>query len=294
MKLTDIFLTLARARTPSERSSILRKAAGIGRFDQDQCRELSELASERDLSSAYVLRPLCNPVTECKYLEPLEATQQPVLTDEINAEVDEWVEGWMFATDLEFRGLRPPGPMLIHGPTGSGKTTLCGTLASRVGRVGVVAECHNMLESFLGKTGERLAEVFRAAEKAGALLVVEELDALAADRGGGGAGDLAAHENIRITVALMRMMEKARFPIVATTNRIGSIDSALLRRFEYKLEVPAMPAEIRRQIISSILGHVPPELESLELNEALPKARRMVRSMFIAEAKQKSEPAPAQ
>lgn len=284
MTLTEIFVRLARARTAAERNNLLVKAANMGRFDEDQRAELRQLAAERDHSSIHTLRPLSNPVAECRHLDPLVPTSPPVLSAAIEVEVAEWVQGWQFAFQLELAGLRPPGPLLIHGPTGGGKSMLCGTLAQRIGRPGVVAECHNLIDSHLGSTGERLSSAFKAADKAGAVLVIEELDALAANRAGTGEGASASQENTRITVALMRMIEGARFPVVATTNRPEALDAALVRRFEYQVAVPAMPREIRHQIIAEVLGHVPADLAELPLNEALPRARRRVRSEFVAKA----------
>ncbi len=231
--VAETFLLLARCRTPEDRTRVLHGASTSARFNDEQREELRALASERDHSSIHALRPLSNPVLECKYLESLELTQRPILPETIEAEIDEWVNGWRHATDLELAGMKAPGALLLHGPTGSGKSMLCGTLAGSIGRTGVVAECHNLVDSHMGCTGERLGQAFKAAGKAGSVFVIEELDALAAHRGGTGEGAGATQENARITVALMRMIESARFPIVATTNRIEALDPALLRRFEY-------------------------------------------------------------
>lgn len=271
-------MLLAKSRTMEDRSRVLRKAMQLGRFDEDQKAELQKLAFEKDLSGT-ILRPVTDAVAECRHLEPLEQTTAPILSARVADEVEDWVMGWRHSFELQLAGIHPPGAMLLHGPTGSGKSTICGTLARRIKRPGVVMECHNMLESHLGASGERLAQAFKAAGKAGALLVIEELDALAPRRESGG---LACQENTRITVALMRMIEASGLPIVATTNRLEALDPAIVRRFDYKIEVPEMDEEIRHKIIKEAMGSLPEEIKNLPLNEALPKVRRLIRARHIA------------
>lgn len=281
MSLTEIFVNLARSRTPQERLGVIRKASQMGRFDEEQRQELQKLGSEIDHAGMVPLRPVSNATQKCEFLEKIEAGPDPILTQKVEAEVHEWATGWKHAMELVLNGHCPPGPLLLHGPTGSGKTTICGSLEKLTGREVMAAECHRMLDSHMGESGSRLAKAFKAVESSGSVLVFEEIDGLALDRSKGGP-DGASQENIRVTIALMRLMEQAKFPIVATTNRIDVLDSALLRRFEYKIEVPTMPDEIRIKIISSIIGGpVPKELDGVPLNEALPMARRIARNAYL-------------
>jgi SpoVK/Ycf46/Vps4 family AAA+-type ATPase len=91
-----------------------------------------------------------------------------------------------------------------------------------------------------------------------------------------------AAEETRITVALMRSLEAATFPVIATTNFHEALDAALLRRFEMKMEVPALDAKGRAIILRKILNDEPSEeLIGLPLVESIRLAHRMRRRAFI-------------
>ncbi len=51
-----------------------------------------------------------------------------------------------------------------------------------------------------------------------------------------------------------------------------------------------MPDDIRHRIIRDVLGEVPTELADMPLNEALPKARRIVRARFISSRSTEGQP----
>jgi SpoVK/Ycf46/Vps4 family AAA+-type ATPase len=82
--------------------------------------------------------------------------------------------------------------------------------------------------SYLGESASKLIKQTEAALRCGGL-VLEEIDALAMQRGG---ETSASHENSRITIALMHLIENATAPVIFTTNRIDIIDPAVVRRCE--------------------------------------------------------------
>ena len=142
-------------------------------------------------------------------------------------------------------------------------------------------EAHNTLTSLFGGSGAKLAEGFAHAERNGSLLVIEEIDGLGISRSNN-VGSCATEEN-KITIALMRCLEAATVPVIATTNFKDSLDPALLRRFEVQLEVPEADAKCRALILKKILGQEPSdELVALPLVQSIRLAHRMKRMTFIA------------
>lgn len=224
---------------------------------------------------------LPNPVDECPELELLAPGEPPMLPKAIWAEFEEWFDSWNNESALRKEGIVLPGPVLLHGPTGTGKSMLCRSVAkSMVGRQAVVLEVHRVIDAYLGATGQNIDKMFRACNRARALLVMEEIDGLTLARGGDRGS--CSTENSRITVVMMRMIEQARFPIVATTNRLADMDPALLRRFEFKIPLLPLPEAGRVKLLTEVLGEAPPkEFLDMPLHEAMPRVQRLRRLRFI-------------
>lgn len=216
-------------------------------------------------------------------LVELEPGPLPIIPRSMWEDLQEWLAAWRHADALREAGLTPPGALLLHGPTGTGKTSLARALLKHMGgRPGYILESHNAVTALFGQSAKNVATAFDQAEAEGALLVVEEIDALGMDRAKTGVSTLAAEET-RITVSLMRALESATFPIIATTNFKDALDKALLRRFEVQMEVPALDAKGRAHILAKILGEEPcEELVALPLVESIRLAHRMRRKAFIA------------
>jgi SpoVK/Ycf46/Vps4 family AAA+-type ATPase len=284
MNATDVILMFARARTEQDRKNALRNALTCPRITEDQRAEFRKLLNEAELANARVLRPLVNPIETNHDLLPMLVDGAPVLSSELRSELDEWITGWKHESLLDVNQCAPPGPLLLHGPTGCGKTTAARSLVREMnGRAGVIIECHRVTDSFMGSTGGKLSKAFDSCQTTGALLCIEEIDGLSEGRQSNtSAGGGAQMENNRVSIALMRLIECARFPIVATTNRPECLDTALLRRFEFKCEVKAPSLEARVQILSVVLGYEPAgDLLAMELTQSIPLARRMKRKDII-------------
>jgi SpoVK/Ycf46/Vps4 family AAA+-type ATPase len=90
--------------------------------------------------------------------------------------------------------------------------------------------------SYLGETASRVHSVLRWAATRESVLVLDEVDAIARRRGH--VSDVA--ELDRVVVALLQELEHttpAGF-LVATTNRLEDLDSALFRRFDLVMNLP--------------------------------------------------------
>lgn len=208
----------------------------------------------------------------------------PIIPKALWAQIEEWVLAWKHAEALEEAELPMPGALLLHGPTGSGKTSLASAvLALMEDRPGAIMEGHNAIGSHLGECEKNLATGFRAARIAGALMVVEEIDSLGISRSScTGSGADNARRNI--TIALMRLLEGADVPVIATTNCLDDLDPAILRRFELLIEVPLLDEMGRKLVLRKILGREPEaELVALPLNVSIRMAHREKRRAFIAE-----------
>lgn len=168
-------------------------------------------------------------------------------------EIEEWASGWLAAGVLRAASVAPPGPLLLHGPPGTGKTTVTGALARQFaahGRHVLALDAMRVVSQYMGQTAAQLSQAADDARRAGVVLVLEEIDTIASVRMYKDGPEI---ESTRTTTALMRVLE-FDMPIVATTNRLDVLDPAVERRFEYIVEMPTPDDPTCRLIIANILG----------------------------------------
>jgi SpoVK/Ycf46/Vps4 family AAA+-type ATPase len=202
------------------------------------------------------------------------------LTPDASRQVEEWIAGWTASERLQAASIQPPGPLFLHGQPGTGKTHVTRMIARRFAEVRqvVVIDAMRVTASFLGETSANIAKAADAATKAGAVLVLEEIDALASLRTYNSSAEV---ENTRAATSIMRVLELGG-PIVLTSNRLDVIDPAVIRRCEYVVEMPELGSDQRRAIVARELGADPGPV-ALLLTAAIPLARRARRTALLSE-----------
>jgi hypothetical protein len=126
---------------------------------------------------------------------------------------------------------RPRMNLLLWGPPGTGKSEFVAYLGQQLGSKVSVKMASDILSRFVG-TGERaIRRMFKDAEKAHAILFLDEIDGVMQDRSG-------AKANWEVTQVneLLDCMEKFSGVMIGATNFMDNLDAAVMRRFTYKLE----------------------------------------------------------
>lgn len=95
---------------------------------------------------------------------------------------------------------------------------------------------------FVGETEVRIAEAFREAARASALLLIDEADDFLFDRRGASRSWEASMVN-----EMLRQMEALRTSSVATTNLVDRLDPACQRRFTIRVAFDTLPIDRVRQ-----------------------------------------------
>ena len=175
------------------------------------------------------------------------------------AEAVEWP--LRYAPILAHAGAQPPKGILVTGPPGSGKTLLAKAIATESGVNFISVKGPELLSKWVGESEKGVREIFKKARQAAPCIVfLDEIDALAPRRGGGG-GESHVSERVvsQLLTELDGVEELRGVTILAATNRPDILDPALLRpgRFDVQVEIPLPDAATRRAILGIHLRRCP-------------------------------------
>lgn len=128
--------------------------------------------------------------------------------------------------------------LCLDGPPGTGKTAFAHWLARRLDRPLHLYRTSDLLSPWVGATERALAAAFRRAEDEDAVLLIDEVDSLLADRDG-------ARQSWEVSQVneLLTQIDGFAGVLVATTNRLHAIDPAALRRFDVKISLRPLREE---------------------------------------------------
>ncbi len=141
-------------------------------------------------------------------------------------------------------GVKAPKGVLLHGPSGTGKTMLAKAMATEAGVTFIATEGNAFLNAIASEGAKKVHEYFKLARKyAPSVLFVDEIDAIGKARGNGVIGADAI-----LTAFLTEMdgfvndpsrpvfvLAATNFDVDEKSNR--GLDSALTRRFDRRIYV---------------------------------------------------------
>lgn len=193
-----------------------------------------------------------------------------VLSPEVRVEIDVLL-GWIrhSRTILDTWGLgravTPGYRSLFFGPPGTGKTLTATLLGKEVGADVYRIDLSMVVSKYIGETEKNLAAVFDVAERARALLLFDEADALFGKR----TDAQDAHDRYANmeTAYLLQRLERYEGVAVLTTNLRGQLDKAFTRRFEAIVEFAEPDAAVREALWRLHLPEAAPLAPDVNLRE---------------------------
>jgi transitional endoplasmic reticulum ATPase len=158
--------------------------------------------------------------------------------------------------------------VLLHGPPGTGKTYITKALAGELKYNFVEAQASDITSSLVGEAADNISDIFDVAiDNQPCLLFLDEIDAIASDRGGG--ADKTMSESQMITQFLTEMsdMKGEDVVVVGATNLPDEIDGAAWRRFDERVEVPPPDPPARAAVLRIHLRDRPVLTERIDWDE---------------------------
>ena len=150
--------------------------------------------------------------------------------------------------------------MLLHGPSGTGKTFASGAIAKHLGKKLLITDISRLQSKWVGESEKNVQRLFTLFERIvrrvenPPVLLLNEADQFLATRMTE-ARDSVDQMNNSLQNIFLEGFERLRGVMIATTNLQENMDSAFSRRFHLKLEL-ALPDEAERVRLWEL--HLPP------------------------------------
>ena len=157
-------------------------------------------------------------------------------------------------------GHKMPRGILLHGPSGTGKTLMAKAVATESEANFVSVRGPELLSKWVGESERGIREIFkRARQSAPCVIFFDEIDSIAPIRGGGTETAVTERVVSQLLTELDGMENMRGVIVLAATNRADMIDPALLRpgRFDKIIQIPMPDKASRLQILKINAEDIP-------------------------------------
>src|SRR3954452_11042863 len=166
--------------------------------------------------------------------------------EEVRAELMEVVEFLRDPKRFERLGAKTPKGLLLYGPPGTGKTLLAKAVAHESGAKFYSASAASFVEMVAGLGAARIRKLFAEARKsAPAIVFIDELDAVGAQRSGHGFNREQDQTLNQLLVELDGFEGTEQVVVMGASNRIQDLDSALLRPGRFDRQMLVSPPDLK-------------------------------------------------
>lgn len=159
-------------------------------------------------------------------------------------------------------GARMPKGVILYGDPGTGKTLLAKAVAGEAGVPFYAVSGSDFIQVYVGVGASRIRNLFKKAKAHGkAVIFIDEIDAIGKQRENsknGGSDERDQTLNALLT-EMSGFSDSDGIVVMAATNRLDMLDSALLRpgRFDRHIEVSLPDISAREKIIALHLENKP-------------------------------------
>lgn len=168
-----------------------------------------------------------------------------------------------YALELQEYGLPVNNKILLQGSSGCGKTMTAKAVAHELGKSIIILNLSNIVSSRIGETSQNIKMIFDKAARERSVLFLDELDQIGKARG---SDDKDVGEMRRLVNTLIQLIDY--YPenalLICATNHPEIIDTALLRRFQLKINYQMPSEEFLDSFYNQLLSKFPDDLKNID------------------------------
>jgi transitional endoplasmic reticulum ATPase len=173
-----------------------------------------------------------------------------VLAPDVREQLDELLTVFAEPELAKKLGVTAPAGMILHGPPGTGKTTVAKVVASQVNASFYEASAADLLSKWVGESEQKVAKLFsKARANRPSVIFVDEIEGLLGRR----TSDSASPWEQRVVGQFLRELDGLRggegVLLVGATNRIDIVDEAIVGRRLTPSEVGLPDIDARERLL---------------------------------------------
>lgn len=244
MSRSDLILGVVRSAQSGDRRSFERSVQAL--IVEERAKQhgvfaerLEDILRKKPVSEASAPIPFPTAAAHPYWLElePKRTLNSLVLPPMVQVAITELIEEHYRRDLLRSHGEEPKHRVLLTGAPGNGKTTLAEAIATELMVPLVVPRYESLIGSYLGETASRLGKLFEQARCRPCVLFLDEFDTLGRER----ADPNETGEIKRVVSSLLLQIDAlpSHVVTVVATNHPETLDRAVWRRFQLRLELPS-------------------------------------------------------